>query len=294
MPPEKAPWTVLDVIQWTARYFTSRQVESPRLSAELLLAHALGLDRLDLYLDFARPLEQEERATMRGLVKRRAAGEPVAYITGEKGFWESSFEVTPAVLVPRPDTETLVESALAELSGRSADGLTVWEPATGSGAVVLSLAAAEPDVRFLASDRCPAALAVARRNAARHHLLDRVAFFAADWFAGLRPGGMAVDLIVVNPPYVAAAEIENLAPEIRNHEPRQALDGGHDGLAHVRHIIDQAADFLGSGGLLLMEIGWDQRAAVTDLGAASGRYAAVDFIRDLAGHDRVVRLAKKS
>ncbi len=300
MPPDSARWTILDVMQWAAKYFTSHDVESPRLSSELLLAHVLGLNRLDLYLDYDRPLEADELAALRSLIKRRAGGEPVAYIVGEKDFWEASFEVCRHVLIPRPDTETLVESALEgleSLTGQNLSGTgeaTVWEPATGSGAVVLSLAARLPEVRFVASDISPAALEVARRNAARQGLLDRVSFWAADWTAGLRPGRAVFDMIVANPPYVSTGELSQLAPDIRGYEPAIALDGGEDGLTQVRRLVYSAADFLSPRGLLLLEIGWDQKEAVAGLARETGSYATVDFVRDLAGHDRVARLRKKS
>lgn len=297
MPPERSFWTILDVIQWTTSFLSSHEVESPRLSAEILLAHVLGANRLNLYLDYGRPLSADELAAFRSLIKRRARREPVAYITGEKAFWNMTFEVGPEVLVPRPDTECLVENALKVLSGApSAPGeqAAVWEPATGCGAVILSLAAENPDGRFFASDSTPAALRVARNNAVRQGLEGRVDFFASDWFAGVKKGGPGFDLIPANPPYVPAAEIEHLAPEIRNYEPVGALDGGPDGLRHLRHLIGTGADFLKPGGILLLEIGWDQRNAVKSLAEATGHYGDIFFVRDLAGHDRVVRLRKKT
>lgn len=295
MPSDNSSWTVLQVLQWTTAFFDSHRLDSPRLSAELLLAHALGLSRLDLYLRFDQPLLPEELARYRELIKRRAGREPDAYITGTKAFWTLSLAVTPAVLIPRPDTECLVESALAVLSGAETPSAPrIWETATGSGAVILSLAREWPAGRFWASDISPAALRVAQENAWRHELAERIHFFAADWFTALRPAAPGFDLVVVNPPYVVSAEMARLAPEIHAFEPRLALDGGADGLLHIRLILQTAPAMLRPGGWLLMEIGWDQKAPVAALAEATGQYASMNFVRDLAGHDRVVRLRKQS
>ncbi len=289
--------TVRDVLGLTAEYFDSHRVESPRISAELLLAHVLKTNRLDLYLRFDQPLSEDELSAYRELIRRRLRHEPVAYITGVRAFWNLTVAVTPDVLIPRPDTETLVEAALAEISRISAANgrpPMVYEPATGSGAVVLSLAAETPEGRFFASDVSPAALGVAVRNAVRHDLDGRVDFFASDWFSAISPHQPPFDLIVVNPPYVPTAEISRLAPEIRHHEPLSALDGGADGLDHLRQIIGSAGDFLLPGGLLLTEIGWDQRSGVADLAAKAPWCDHVAFVRDMAGHDRVAGLRKKA
>ncbi len=294
MPSDKSSWTVLHVLQWTTAFFESRHIDSPRLSAELLLAHALGTSRLELYLCFDQPLYSRELARYRELIKRRVQREPDAYITGRKAFWDLSLAVTPAVLIPRPDTECLVESALellaADDGGRSFR--TIWEPATGSGAVILALAQVVSEARLLASDNSSSALQIARANARDHHLADRVEFFASDWFAALRPAGLSCDLMVVNPPYIASDMIDRLAPEIHAYEPRAALDGGPDGLLHIGHILCAAADFLRPEGWLLMEIGWDQKDRVGRLAAGTGKYEPPEFVQDLAGHERVVRLRK--
>ncbi|MDY6824261.1 MAG: peptide chain release factor N(5)-glutamine methyltransferase [Thermodesulfobacteriota bacterium] len=292
MSPETSEWTILDVLKWTAGFFGDRQVEGAQLSAELLLAHTLGLNRLDLYLRYDQPLSAEELSTCRELIKRRAAGEPVAYIVGEKAFWSMTLSVTPEVLIPRPDTECLVETALACLPAEAvdADAFRVMEPGTGSGAVVLAMAGAAPHCHFFAFDRSPAAVAVARDNARRQNLLDHVAFFVSDWFSAFRTAGERFDLIVVNPPYIAAAEIDGLAPEIRRFEPRDALDGGQDGLQAIRHIVAAAPDFLKPAGRLMLEIGWDQKNDVAQIAAETDAYASPEFVKDLAGHHRVVNL----
>jgi release factor glutamine methyltransferase len=296
MPPDNHSWSVLDVLKWTTSFFDSRDIDSPRLSAELLLAHVLGVSRLDLYLRFDQPLSMTERSRYRELIKRRADKEPVAYIIGSKSFWEMEFEITRDVLIPRPDTECLVESALDALDE---DGTSkssprrVLELATGSGAVILSLAHRVPDCRFFASDISAPALRVAQRNAVRHALAGKVVFFASDWFTAVKPAGSDFDMIVVNPPYIASGKIEQLSPEIRLFEPRAALDGGADGLRHIRHILQVAETYLKPGGDLLMEIGWDQATPVRDMVKTLEQYASPRVIKDLAGHDRVVHLQKR-
>jgi release factor glutamine methyltransferase len=296
MPSDSPPRKILDVLRLTTDFFRSHDVEGPRVSAELLLAHALNIERLDLYLRFDQPLSPDELTAYRELVRRRLRREPVAYITGVKGFWNLTLGVTPDVLIPRPDTECLVENALADLSRIRASlkrAPSVLELATGSGAVILSLAADSPDGRFFASDISIPALNVASANARCADISDRVLFFASDWFAAVNHGSALFDMILVNPPYIPTADIPGLAPEIIDYEPRSALDGGGDGLDHIRHIIIEAGRFLSPGGLLLMEIGWDQRPRVQSLAENTDWCRDAAFFRDLAGHDRVARLRKQ-
>lgn len=296
MPPDNHSWTVLEVLKWTTSFFDSRDIDSPRLSAELLLAHVLDISRLDLYLRFDQPLSMAERARYRELIKRRADGEPAAYITGVKAFWEMEFELTRDVLIPRPDTECLVESALAAMGKEAASKSAprrVLELATGSGAVVLSLARCFPQDRFFACDVSIAALQVAKRNAVKYQLADNIVFFASDWFDAVKQTGTGFDMIVVNPPYIESDEIGRLSPEIRLFEPRIALDGGPDGLQHIRHIARSAQTYLSPRGSLLMEIGWDQAARVQQAVDATKAYDSFQIIKDLAGHDRVAFFRKK-
>jgi release factor glutamine methyltransferase len=296
MPSDNPSRKILEVLRLTTDFFRYHDVEGPRVSAELLLAHALKTERLDLYLRFDQPLSPDELDVYRELVRRRLRREPVAYITGTKGFWNLTLGVTRDVLIPRPDTECLVENALADLSRIRASvdrPPAVLEMATGSGAVILCLAAGMPEGRFFASDVSVPALGVAADNARRNSLSDSIFFFASDWFSAVRAGAFSFDLIVVNPPYIPTADIPGLAPEIKDYEPRWALDGGGDGLTHIRHIIATAGRFLGAGGLLLMEIGWDQRARVQALAEEAVWCLEVSFFRDLAGHDRVARLRKQ-
>lgn len=285
-------WTVFKLLAWTESYFARHRIDSPRLTAEILLGFCLGIERLDLYLQHDRPLEKQELARFKTLIQRRKNREPVAYITGEKGFFESSFQVGPGVLIPRPDTEALVTAALAilEKSGRQTGN--ILELGAGSGAIVVSLAKACPGYRYFAGDISLTALDTARKNADREKGIRPIHFFNGSWFDPLAPGP-CFDLIVSNPPYIPTGRISRLAPEIRNHEPVTALDGGQDGMDCIREIMTRAGDFLVPGGHLLMEIGFDQKAGVTALARNCPAFDQIDILQDLAGHDRVVQLKKK-
>lgn len=287
-------WTILSILNWTESHFASFGIDSPRLTAELLLCHSLGMKRLDLYLQHDRPLVTDELAAYRSLVIRRGRREPVAYITGTKGFWEAEFEVGPGVLIPRPDTETLVEAGLAVLPTDPSprEPFRILELGTGSGAVVVSLAASRPGHRYLATDLSMAALATARANARSQGVNGVVRFMAGSWFSMLRPGER-FNLILSNPPYIPSDDIDGLQPEICRFEPRLALDGGGDGLACIRTLVREAPAFLAPGGVLLIEMGADQKAAVEAYAAGREAYADIDFIRDYSGHYRVVSLKKR-
>lgn len=286
-------WTILKLLAWTTSYFKSHGIESPRADAEILLAHTLGSQRITLYAHHDQPLNPDELQRFKTFIKRRAAREPVAYIVGHKGFWSLDLTVTPDVLIPRPETECLVERALEFLPRDAAAGaLRVLELGTGSGAIVLALAQERPVHRFYALDRSAAALAVARRNAHRAGLQGRVHFWAADWVDALRPGRSLFDLIVSNPPYVRAPDIAGLQPEIGSFEPRQALDGGPDGLRELGRIIRQAPSFLKPGGRILLEIGWDQAQALRAMAADGGFYREAVVFQDYSGRDRVFLLKK--
>lgn len=292
-PAGSPEWTVLRVLQWAAGYLKTRGIESPRAAAEILLAHALGTERVQLYVRHDQPLVPAELAAFKDAIRRRLQHEPVAYIVGRKGFWTLDLLVSPEVLIPRPETEVLVEQALGILrahpAGRPA---RVLELGVGSGAVLLALAAEAPTHRYFGCDVAPGALAVAAGNAAAAGPGKGVHLWASDWFAGLAPAAV-FDLIVSNPPYVRSAEMESLQPEIARWEPRTALNGGPDGLQSYRSILAGAHGHLAPGGRLLVEIGSDQREAVARLGDEIGRYGPAECRRDYAGHDRVVAWRKK-
>ncbi len=286
---KERPWTILDVLKWTASHFASHHIESPRASAEILLAHALGLNRIDLYLRYDQPLAEEELAGFKPLIRRRLKREPVAYITGTKEFWSMPLEVSPDVLIPRPETECLVAAALEILDALPA-GARALDLGAGSGAVILALASERPGHLYFASDVSLTSLRTAKQNARRRGLAASAAFFAGDWCAPLKPDGPGFDLILSNPPYIRTGDIDGLQPEISRWEPRQALDGGEDGLGHIRRIIAAAGAHLNRSGALLMEIGHDQAPAVAAAAGQSGKYAGVDFLKDYSGIDRVARL----
>lgn len=276
-------WTILKVLQWTTGYFGSKGIEQPRADAEVLLAYLLGLERIDLYLNFDKPLSSEELARFRELVRRRAASEPTQYILGRQEFWSLEFEVTPAVLIPRPETEILVEKAL-ELMGPGP--ALVLDLGTGSGAIAVALAHERADIRVIATDRSFTAIEVAKRNAARHGVSERVHFALMDLMDALasRPW---FDFIVSNPPYVADAEFLDLAPEIANYEPLSALKGGGEqGLDLIRGILGQFRNHLRPGGSLLVEIGMGQ-AEVLEKEISGSQF---EFIKDYSGIKRVLHV----
>jgi len=282
--------TVAGVLRDATARLRAAGSRSPRLDAELLLAAALGGERLDLFRAPERALTGEERARFNGFIRRREAREPVAYIRGRRGFRTLDLEVTPAVLIPRPETETLVDVALELLAAMpQGDGaaLEVLDVGTGSGCIALALAAENPFVRVLAVDIDEEALAVARRNAARHGLERRVGFARGDLCDDLPPEPR-FDLVVSNPPYVPADEYAALEPNVRDFEPRAALYGGEDGLDAYRRLIPAAARRLRPGGALAVEVGAGEAVAVRALFAAAGVFCEAEERADLAGIPRVV------
>jgi release factor glutamine methyltransferase len=273
-------WTILRVLTWTEQRFHERGLGTPRLDAQVLLAHVLQKDRVFLYTHFDQPLAPPELAAYRALIQRRLAGEPVAYLVGKKEFRSLELSVDARVLVPRPDTETLVDVALT-LAG---DDGRVVDIGTGSGAIALALKHERPALEVLAVDRSADAATVARGNAERLGLAVEVV--EGDLLAPLAERGPFA-LVVSNPPYIPSADIAALAVEVRK-EPLAALDGGHDGLDVVRRLIRDTPALLVPGGALALEIGAGQAATVAALFAADGRYAAAEITKDLGGIERVV------
>ena len=255
--PETVP--LLEVLRGTERYLADRGVENARLNAEHLLAHALGLKRMELYLQFDRPLTESERAPLRDLVKRRGAREPLQHVLGTAEFHGRTFACDKRALVPRPETEQLVELALEIAKDKPA--ATILDIGTGSGVIALTIALELPSATLHATDLSPDALALAAENAARHALTDRIVFHQADL---LPPDDARFDVIIANLPYIPAEEIASLSPEVR-HDPASALDGGTDGLDLIRRLIETAPDRLAPGGALLLEIGLGQADAVNTL-----------------------------
>ena len=244
--------TVLEVIQRSAEFLQQKGVDSPRLQIELMLAHVLKLPRLKLYLNFERTLTEIELTRLREMVKRRAAREPLQHILGSTSFCDLEIKCSRAALIPRPETELLAERAWQFLSTINSQASTVLDLGTGTGCIAIALAINAPGARIYAVDISPDALALAKENAACHHLADRIEFAQGDAFDALRPESR-FDLIVSNPPYLVSAEIPALQPEVRDFDPMLALDGGADGLEFHRRIAREAQTFLKRGGKLMLE-----------------------------------------
>lgn len=279
-------WTIRRVIGWATDDLRKRGVTQPRLDVELLLGRVIKLDRVGLLLDAERPLGKGELAAYRELHQRRRAGEPVAYLLGVREFYGRPFRVDKRVLIPRPDTETLVEVAL-ERTRRLSLSARVLDLCTGSGCVALSLGKERPTTRVLGGDVSEDALAVARENAIRLGAVGNVGFVRSDLFSAFTAGQHRFDLITANPPYIPDPEIPTLQIDIRRFEPRLALSGGPDGLVVARRIVTEAPRFLAPGGVLAMELASGQAAEVAELLAAAG-FVEIATRRDYGGHDRVV------
>lgn len=276
--------TVLEVLKKTTDFLARHGVENPRLNAELLMGHSLGLKRMQLYLQFERPLAEPELAKLRPLVKRRSEREPLQYIVGTTEFSGLTLKVDRRALIPRPETELLVE--IAKEAG-AVPPARVLDLGTGTGAIALALAQAFPAATVVATDLSADALALAQENAAALGLGERVHWLRSDWFAALPPDETPFDLIVTNPPYLTEAEVGETEPEVRNFEPRGALTSGPDGLEAIAVIVREARSRLAPGGRLLLETGIAQHARILELTRAAG-YAGAESRRDLTGRDRFV------
>ncbi len=299
-------WTILKLLRWTTDYFQDKGVLEPRASAEVLLAHVLGLSRLDLYLHYDQPLAPEELAAFKSLVVRRREGEPVAYLTGHKEFWSLDFQVGPGVLIPRPETEILVSLALeaakeftaGQDSRKTENGKRKAPPwgleiGVGSGAVVVALAKELPHFNWLALDLSAAALAAARGNARRHGVAARLDFVQSDLLSALKPVAR-FSLLAANLPYVPRSEWEQLPRDIRDFEPQEALLGGEDGLDLIRCVLEQAHRYLLAGGCLALEVGAGQAQPVLALLQQAGAYEQVEALPDYQGIERVVRARRRA
>lgn len=293
---ESETWTPLKLLNWTADYFAGHGVEESRLDAELLLAKVLGIDRIMLYAGFERVVTPAELAAYRAMVKERAAGRPAKYIIGRTEFYSRAFLVDERVLIPRPETELLVEHGLCALrASDTAEFQLVAEIGAGSGAIVVSLAADFPDANYVATDISPAALDVARANARAHGVAAKIEFVSGDLFDPLATTGLEgrVDLIVCNPPYVREDDWAGLPREIREHEPKGALVAGPEGTEFHFRLIDEAHGFLRPGGLLIVEMDNNQKDAIAGRGALHEEYTAPVFHQDYARLWRVFELKRR-
>ena len=280
------PETVLSLLRRAADHLKNHHISEPRASAELLLGHVLGLDRVSLYLNAKRPLEAEELEGFSRCLERRLRREPVQFITGTQEFWSLALTVTPDVLIPRPETELLVEALLDFARETGARQMRLMDVGTGSGAIAVAAARELPKAVVVAGDLSLAALKLARDNARRHQVSERILFLCMDLFCGL--GRTLFDAVVTNPPYVKSSDFSLLPREIRDYEPRYALDGGEDGLQTIRAIIDQAPDFLRSGGILALEMGAGQAEVVGALVSRTNRYRGQHMLKDYSAIDRVL------
>ncbi len=319
---QPAAWTILRVLRWTTSYFHDKGVAEPRASAEVLLAHVLGVSRLELYLRHDQPLSPEELARFKSLIIRRRHGEPVAYLTGHKEFWSLDFLVSPAVLIPRPETEVLVESVVGVLRGRGQGPRALGpfpqapppasseeqvgaglphlrtpplkcglEVGVGSGAVVVALAKEIPEFTWVAVDLSGPALKMAHTNARRHGVAAQIRFLQGNLLSAFSPGAR-FSLLVANLPYVSTSEWEQLPHDIRDFEPPAALLAGPDGLALLRPLAQEAHRYLTAGGWLALEVGTGQAQTVSEILSLTSAYELIQPIKDYSGLNRVV-LAKR-
>ena len=292
---EVNPLSIRSAALWGAQLLRQAGLENSQLDAEVLLRHVLEIGKEQLYMNGDAALSGGQEAEFRELLLRRSRREPVAYITGHKEFWSLDFVVTPAVLIPRPETELLVEVALQYLKSlANGSPLKVLDVGTGSGAISVCLAKEYAAAQIVAVDFSPMALDVARVNASRHGVSDRIRFLPGDLLAPVEPLRETFDLIVSNPPYIRTGELPRLAPEIRRWEPVVALDGGVNGLDVYRRIIKEGHKVLTTGGAMVFEIGADMAPAVAHLFSRCGCYGVASVYQDYAGKDRVIAALKLS
>lgn len=287
MTSEQQTWTLGALLDWTAKHLAHKAVECPRLDAEVLLAHAVGCKRIDLYgTRFGDLASPDIRQRYRELIRRRLEGCPVAYLVGKKEFYGLEFQVGPAVLIPRPDSEHLVMEALA--LARKLDAPRILDIGVGSGNLTVCLAKNHHAAQLTAVDKSPEALAVAKANAEKHNVLGRIRFVEGDLFAPLDPSER-FELIVSNPPYIPTGDIKDLPAGVRDYEPRQALDAGPDGFAVFDRLVDGARALLDLGGHLLVEIGAPQEVLARAKIKRYREYELAATIKDYSGHPRVLK-----
>lgn len=289
--------TGLELLNWSTNRLKDHRIENPRLNAELLLARSLNLSREGLYRNLHGQLKEKERETLEKMIQRRISGVPLQYILEKQEFWSIDLKVDPRVLIPRPETEVLVEQSLLILSENSLWGVpSILEIGTGSGAIAIALAKEVKNIFLIATDISRDALVLAKENAISAGIQDQIKFVNGDLFGPLHPSKerKPFDLILSNPPYIIRHEIGSLAKEVRDYEPTIALDGGEDGLEFYRHLISQAPFYLREGGWLLLEIGQDQREMVSKLIEEEGTFLKSECVPDLSGFERVVKAQKNN
>ena len=288
MTKQSEIWTIGSILKWTEQYFNDKGVESSRLDAEVLLSRVLGKERIYLYVHFDQPLQQMELGRFREMIKQRVKRIPVAYILGEKEFMGMDFSVSPAVLIPRPDTEILVENVIERL--KKMENVHIVDIGTGSGAIAVSILANCLNVSGVAVDISSEALAVAKSNAIRHGVDMRLEFVKSDVYDSLSAGQF--DAIISNPPYIPDKDIAGLEPEVKC-EPYDALAGGKDGLDFYRRLIQEGIKFLKPNGFMAFEVGIYQAEDVADIGRETGAFNHFEIIKDYGNIDRVVIMKKQ-
>ncbi len=290
-----ADWTIQKLLNWVTEYLTGKGVDSPRLSAELLLSHVTGLKRIELYTQFNQLVEKQQLDQLHSLVERAGKHEPVAYLVGRTEFYSIELNVTQDCMIPRPETELLVQRAIEFL--RTRDGVQhVCDLCTGSGCIAVAIAKNFSNARIIATDICDAALSVAAGNVEKYRLKDRITLLAGDLFEPVIPqlDVGKFDLIVSNPPYVSGNEYEKLEKNVKDYEPRLALFAGIDGLDVYRRIIEKAGDYLKPGAALMLEIGYAQGPAIKELLEQTVIFADIKIEKDFHNNDRIVTALKKS
>lgn len=289
-------WTIKDLLGVTTDYLKKKEIDSPRLSAEILLAHELKINRVKLYLDFDRPLKEREISGYRSLIRRRLRREPTQYITGRQEFWSLEFIVGPQVLIPRSESELLVEQVTHQCKeGRLSESHCprILDLGTGCGALAVSLARELKGASIWASDISVEALNIAGLNATKHGVEDRIEFRQGDMWQPFMGRDLTFDIIVSNPPYIAAEEFESLPPEVRDYEPRTALDGREEGMFYIEKIINEGADYLNPGGWILIEMSPEQTAKALNLVENSHKYGEKGRFRDYGRQYRIVTAQKR-
>jgi release factor glutamine methyltransferase len=290
-----AEWTIQRLLNWITEHFTEKGIDSPRLSGELLLSHILGLKRIELYTQFDRPVDKEQLGRLRGLVKRAAEHEPVAYLVGRTEFYSLELNVASACMIPRPETELLTERAIEFLRGRRGPQF-VSDLCTGCGCIAAAIAKNYADCRIIATDICGAALSIAAKNIDKYGLQERVTLLCGDLFEPIVPqlDVSKFDLIVCNPPYISASEFEKLEKNVKDYEPRLALYAGQDGMDVYRRICEKVGDFLKPDAALMLEIGYAQGQAVKELLDATGVFAEIKVEKDFHDNDRIATALRAS
>jgi release factor glutamine methyltransferase len=292
-------WTIQEILNVTTEFLKQKGIESSRLCSEVLLSHQLKKSRVELYLEFDQPLSSREIALYRTLVRRRLSREPLQYITGHQEFWSLDFSVSPAVLVPRPETEILVEEALKLeqgnlLPGSASGQLTLLDLGTGSGAIAVSLAKEIESAVLWASDISSEALAVARKNAKHHNVSDRITFCHGDLWQAFANSPVAFDMIISNPPYIPAEIFHTLPPEVCSYEPRIALDGRENGMHFIERIIAEGGTYLKPGGWLLIEMDPGQTDRALELIDATQSFCREERLMGYQKHYRMVKAQRKN